>query len=93
MTAKDYNGENTYFIDNLQYANYSPTLFDEMAAAGLSAVHVTICYHENFRQTVENIITWNRHIAIKQVDVWTAADVMRTVLDGQRFSTALLNGR
>ena len=51
------------FIDNLQYANYSPDLFDEMAEAGLSAVHVTICYHENFRQTVENIISWNRHIA------------------------------
>ena len=34
------------FIDNLQYANYSPALFDEMAAAGLSAVHVTICYRK-----------------------------------------------
>lgn len=49
-------------IDNLQYANWSPELFVEMADAGLSAVHVTICYHENFRQTVENMITWNRYI-------------------------------
>jgi membrane dipeptidase len=49
-------------IDNLQYANWSPELFFEMAEAGLSAVHVTICYHENFRQTVENMITWNRYI-------------------------------
>jgi len=49
-------------IDNLQYANWSPELFSEMAEAGLSAVHVTICYHENFRQTVENMITWNRYI-------------------------------
>ena len=66
------------FIDNLQYANYSPALFDEMAAAGLSAVHVTICYHENFRQTVENIITWNRHIAAHPNRLMfgrTAADV------------------
>lgn len=50
------------FIDNLQYAHYTPELFDEMAEAKLSAIHVTICYHENFRQTVENMITWNRHI-------------------------------
>ena len=49
-------------IDNLQYANYSPALFEEMASARLSAVHVTICYHENFRETVENMIRWNRHI-------------------------------
>ena len=45
------------YIDNLQYANWSPALFEEMKAANLAAVHITICYHENFRQTVENIIT------------------------------------
>ena len=50
------------YIDNLQYANWSPALFDEMAQAHLAAVHVTICYHENFRQTVENMISWNRYI-------------------------------
>ena len=50
------------YIDNLQYANWSAKLFEEMKMANLAAVHVTICYHENFRQTVENIITWNRHI-------------------------------
>jgi len=80
------------FIDNLQYANYSPALFDEMAAAGLSAVHVTICYHENFRQTVENIITWNRHIAAHPHRLMfgrTAADVHAAQSSGgQRFSTA-----
>ena len=50
------------YIDNLQYANWSPALFEEMAQAHLAAVHVTICYHENFRQTVENMISWNRYI-------------------------------
>ena len=49
-------------IDNLQYANWSPELFAEMADAALSAVHVTICYHENFRETVANMATWNRYI-------------------------------
>ena len=50
------------YIDNLQYANWSPALFEEMKAAHLAAVHVTVCYHENFRQTIENIITWNQFI-------------------------------
>jgi microsomal dipeptidase-like Zn-dependent dipeptidase len=31
-----------------------------MAEGGVSAVHVTICYHENFRETVLNIEAWNR---------------------------------
>ena len=50
------------YIDNLQYCNWSPALFAEMADAGLAAVHATICYHEGFRETVENMVAWNRHI-------------------------------
>ena len=56
--------DNPLYIDNLQYSNWSPSLFEEMKFANLSAVHVTICYHENFRQTVENIIQWNRYIEL-----------------------------
>ena len=26
----------------------------------VAAVHVTICYHEDFRETVENVVAWNR---------------------------------
>lgn len=47
-------------IDNLQYANWSETIFRQMREGGLSAVHATIAYHENFRETVANIETWNR---------------------------------
>ena len=50
------------FIDNLQYSNWSPEIFDEMKEGNLTAVHVTISYHENFRQTIENIIAWNKFI-------------------------------
>ena len=49
-----------YRIDGLQYANWSPKIFDEMAMGGVHAVHVTIAYHENFRETVLNIEAWNR---------------------------------
>ena len=50
----------TYRIDCLQYANWSEKIFRQMREGGLDAVHVTITYHENFRETVLNIERWNR---------------------------------
>ncbi len=47
-------------VDGLQYCNFSEKIFRQMQAGGLSAVHVTICYHEMFRETVANIEHWNR---------------------------------
>jgi len=49
-----------YRIDGLQYANWSEKVFRQMRQGGLNAVHVTIAYHENFRETVLNIEAWNR---------------------------------
>ena len=49
-----------HLIDNLQYANWSEKIFRQMREGGVDAVHVTICYHENFRETVLNIEQWNR---------------------------------
>jgi len=47
-------------IDGLQYINWSEKVFREMRAGAVDAVHVTIAYHENFRETVLNIEQWNR---------------------------------
>ena len=47
-------------IDNLQYANWSEKIFRQMRDGGVDAVHVTISYHENFRETVLNFERWNR---------------------------------
>jgi microsomal dipeptidase-like Zn-dependent dipeptidase len=47
-------------IDGLQYANWSEKIFRQMREGGVDAVHVTITYHENFRETVHNISAWNR---------------------------------
>jgi len=47
-------------IDGLQYANWSEKIFRQMRHGGLDAVHVTITYHENFRETVLNFEAWNR---------------------------------
>jgi membrane dipeptidase len=49
-----------HLIDNLQYANWSEKIFQQMREGGVDAVHVTIAYHENFRETILNIETWKR---------------------------------
>ena len=48
-----------HLIDNLQYANWSEKVFRQMQEGGVTAVHVTIAYHENFRETVANVEMWN----------------------------------
>ena len=47
-------------IDCLQYCNWSRRIFGEMREGGLDAVHVTVCYHEDFGQTTANLADWNR---------------------------------
>ncbi|MEQ9695602.1 membrane dipeptidase [Shimia sp. SDUM112013] len=47
-------------IDGLQYANWSEKIFRQMREGGVDAVHVTIAYHEGFRETVQNFERWNR---------------------------------
>ena len=47
-----------YKIDCLQYANWSEKIFLELREGGLDAVHVTIAYHETFRETILNLERW-----------------------------------
>jgi len=51
----------TPLIDNLQYANFSPRIFEQMRAGGVDAVHVTIAYHESFREMVPSGPDFQRH--------------------------------
>ncbi len=46
-------------IDGLQYSNWSEEIFREMRAGAVDAVHVTIAYHETFREMVQRIEEWN----------------------------------
>ncbi|MBL43058.1 MAG: peptidase M19 [Rhodospirillaceae bacterium] len=48
-----------FIVDALQYNNWSKEIFEQMNSSGVAAVHVTICYHEDFRQTIDNITRWN----------------------------------
>ena len=49
-----------FIIDALQYSNWSEKIFRQMNEGGITAVHVTICYHEDFQEMVQNVIVWNQ---------------------------------
>lgn len=75
-----------FVIDGLQYANWSEKIFRQMREGGVDAVHVTICYHENFRETVHNMNVWRqrfrRYPALIRHGL-TADDVRRAREHGQ----------
>lgn len=48
-------------IDALQYCNWSRETFEDLRAGGVDAVHVTVAYHEDLRETISNLSQWNRH--------------------------------
>ncbi len=79
----------SYRIDCLQYANWSERIFQQMREGKVDAVHVTIAYHENFRETVANMEQWNRyferfsHLIIKghsTADIDLAQQTNRTAI-------------
>ncbi|SIS89438.1 Zn-dependent dipeptidase, dipeptidase homolog [Roseivivax lentus] len=73
-------------IDGLQYANWSEKIFRQMRAGGVDAVHVTITYHETFRETVLQIERWNRWFEQYPDLIFqgrTAADVTRAQETGR----------
>jgi microsomal dipeptidase-like Zn-dependent dipeptidase len=47
-------------IDALQYGNWSRKIFEQMRTGGVDCVHVTLAYHENFRETVQRMEAWNQ---------------------------------
>ncbi|MEE2717475.1 MAG: membrane dipeptidase [SAR324 cluster bacterium] len=83
---------NPVIIDALQYNNWSEAIFRQMQEGGVSAVHVTICYHEDFRETVENMADWNRRFE-RHADLImpgrSAEDVRRAKREGR---TAIIFG-
>ena len=73
-------------IDGLQYAKWSEKTFRQMRAGGVDAVHVTITYHETFRETVLQIEQWNRWFETFPDLIFqgrTAADIDRAQAEGR----------
>lgn len=58
------NSTRPLYIDGLQYCRWSRDIFEEMRDGGLSAVHVTVSYWEDFRETVTRLVDWNRRFEV-----------------------------
>ena len=72
-------------VDGLQYVNWNRGLFEKAQRSGLSAIHVTIAYWENIRETLENIGNWNRHF-INHADLIMPIHQAADILEAKRLS-------
>jgi microsomal dipeptidase-like Zn-dependent dipeptidase len=87
MSAASANrSERGVVIDCLQYFNVSGRILRELRTGGIDAIHTTISYHEDFRETVENIVGWNTLFAAYPDLIFhghTGSDVRRAQAEGR----------
>lgn len=79
-------------MDGLQYCNWSRAIFEEMREGGVDVVHATIAYHENFRETVERIVAWDRRFADNADLIVKASSLADIAAARQSGRTAILFG-
>ena len=75
-----------FIIDALQYSKWSEKIFRQMNDGGVNAVHVTICYHEDFHEMVQNVIAWNQRFEQYSQFIFqgrTAGDVLKAHEEGR----------
>ncbi len=75
-----------FIIDSLQYSKWSEKIFRQMNVGGVTAVHVTISYHEDFHEMVENVIAWNQRFEKYSQFIFhgrTADDVRKAHIEGK----------
>ena len=83
---------NSIIIDCLQYANWSPKIFKEMHEGGIDCIHVTIAYHENFRETILNLEKWNSYF-LNFSDLIVQAKSVDDIIKAQKDNkTAIIFG-
>ena len=73
-------------IDGLQYSAWSREVFEQMREGGLNAVHVTIAYHENTRETLNRLGEWNSRFE-------AMPDLIRPVMKPEDIHKAKSEGR
>lgn len=73
-------------IDGLQYSHWSRSIFEEMRAGGVDAVHATLVYHETCRETLMRFGEWNRRFE-------EHSDLIMPVLQAEDIGRARESGR
>ena len=82
-------GTNTaggHVIDALQYSNWCRAHFEDWREGGLTAVGVTIAYHERARETLTRLGEWNQRFHAH-------SDLIRPVRTGADLDAARAEGR
>ena len=51
-------------IDGLQYCYWDRSYFESLQRSGITAVHVTIVYHEMARETLSRFAQWNKYFEL-----------------------------
>lgn len=70
-------------VDGLQYVNWNRALLEEARDGGVNAIHVTIAYWENTRETLANIGDWHR-LFREYNDLITPVRTASDVVDADR---------
>lgn len=73
-------------IDGPQFANWSEAVFRQMREGGVAVAHVTVGYHENFRQTVDLLVAWNQRF-------WRHADLIAPAGSRREIDEVVASGR
>lgn len=48
-------------VDGLQYCRWDRAYFEALKNSGITAVHITLVYHETARETLSRFAQWNRY--------------------------------
>ncbi|OEE67224.1 peptidase M19 [Enterovibrio norvegicus FF-33] len=51
--------QNEIIVDGLQYCHWDRAYFESLQKSGVTAVHATLVYHENARETLTRFAEWN----------------------------------
>jgi len=79
-------------IDGLQYCNWDRSVFEQLRASNVAAVHVTIVYWESCRETLQRIGEWNRRFQ-KYSDLIVQGRTAEDIENAQRQNrTAIIFG-
>ena len=65
-------------IDGLQYSHWDRDYFKMLQASGINAVHATLVYHEDSRQTMTRFAEWNARFEQNSdliLPVYSVADI------------------
>src|SRR5690606_37956875 len=64
----------------------SREIFEQMRAGGVCVVHVTVAYHENFRDTVELLMRWHKRLRDN-------SDLIAFAGNGREMESVIASGR